>query len=405
MPGGGVATEDDQGLHLVLHDSPAAAAINKKIKDDDHHHPVLNVSCYNNGSIAYCSNSSPAAAAGAHGRIITPPVLQEKEEEEEHVKNCKQQQQQRCSLWFEEEVERDLRWVYGISKILHIGASEFQTIELVESGPFGKVLLLDGKLQSAELDEFVYHESIVHPALLYHSNPKSVFIMGGGEGSTAREALKHSSVKKVVMCDIDQEVVDFCRDHMTQNAEAFSSPCLELVINDARAELESSNEKFDVIIGDLNDPMDGGPCFTLYTQSFYMNILKPKLNFGGILVTQAGPAGILSHREVYSSIYNTLRQTFKYVVPYAAHVPSFADTWGWVMASDQAFPMMKMEETNYRIQNRIQGELQFLDGQTLCATLALNKHVWKTLAGETHIFTEDSARFIHGHGRAFKNQK
>jgi thermospermine synthase len=93
---------------------------------------------------------------------------------------------------------------------------------------------------------------------------------------------------------------------------------------------------------------------------------------------QAGPAGILSHREVYSSIYNTLRQTFKYVMPYAAHVPSFADTWGWVMASDQAFPMIKMEETNYRIQNRIQGELHFLDGQTLCATLALNKHVWKT---------------------------
>jgi thermospermine synthase len=99
-----------------------------------------------------------------------------------------------------------------LCRILHTGESEFQTIELVESGPFGKVLLLDGKLQSAEADEFVYHESIVHPALLYHSNPKKVFIMGGGEGSTAREVLKHSSVKKVVMCDIDQvyDITSLC---------------------------------------------------------------------------------------------------------------------------------------------------------------------------------------------------
>ncbi|KAH9531052.1 hypothetical protein CY35_19G015700 [Sphagnum magellanicum] len=332
-----------------------------------------------------------AAAAGDGTMTTTNGTVQQ------------QRVNKRC-LWFEEELEPDLRWVFGVSKILHTGESEFQTIELVESGPFGKVLLLDGKLQSAEADEFVYHESIVHPALLYHSNPKKVFIMGGGEGSTAREVLKHSSVKKVVMCDIDQEVVDFCRSNLIENAEAFSSTRVELVINDARAELENRNEKFDVIIGDLNDPVEGGPCFTLYTHSFYMHVIKPKLNVGGILVTQAGPAGILSHTEVYSSIYNTLRQTFKYVLPYAAHVPSYADTWGWVMASDQAFPTVNIKETDYRIQKRIQGDLHFLDGQTLCATLALNKHVRKTLAEETHVYTEDSARFIHGYSSGLKNQ-
>ncbi|CAM6123473.1 unnamed protein product [Calypogeia fissa] len=307
----------------------------------------------------------------------------------------------RC-LWFEEELEEDLRWVFGVSKILHTGVSEFQDIELVESGPFGKVLLLDGKLQSAEADEFVYHESIVHPAFLYHANPKNVFIMGGGEGSTAREALKHKSVRKVVMCDIDKEVVDFCREHLEANAEAFRSRRLELVINCARAELERREEQFDIIVGDLADPVDGGPCFKLYTQSFYERVLKTKLAPGGIFVTQGGPAGILSHKEVYSSIYNTLRQVFKYVIPYAAHVPSYADTWGWVMASDHPFPAFSVEETESRIAHRIQGELRFLDGPTMAATFALNKHVRTSLYNETHVYTEETARFIHGHGTAQK---
>lgn len=306
-------------------------------------------------------------------------------------------------LWFEEELEPDLRWVFGVSKILDTGVSEFQDIELVESGPFGKVLILDGKLQSAEADEFVYHESIVHPALLYHSNPKSVFIMGGGEGSTAREALRHRSVEKVVMCDIDEEVVNFCRKHLTANAEAFRSSRLDLVINCARAELEKRTEQFDIIIGDLADPVAGGPCYQLYTKSFYERILKSRLKEGGILVTQGGPAGILTHTGLYSSIYNTLRQTFKYVVPYAAHVPSYADTWGWVMASDQPIPTISVEEIDSRIKQRIDGELKFLDGQTLSATMSLNKLVRKSLAAERHVYTEETARFIHGHGTAPKS--
>lgn len=308
----------------------------------------------------------------------------------------------RC-LWFEEELEEDLRWVFGVSKILHTGVSEFQNIELVESGPFGKVLILDGKLQSAEADEFVYHESIVHPALLYHSNPKSVFIMGGGEGSTAREALRHRSVERVIMCDIDEEVVEFCRKHLTVNGEAFRSDRLELIINCARAELVKTTEKFDILIGDLADPVEGGPCYKLYTKSFYERVLKPRLKDGGILVTQGGPAGILTHTEVYSSIYNTLRQTFKYVVPYAAHVPSYADTWGWIMASDEPIPTISAETTDNRIKERIDGELKFLDGQTLSAAIALNKHVRRSLAAERHVYTEETARFIHGHGTALKN--
>ncbi|KAL0327449.1 UNVERIFIED_CONTAM: Thermospermine synthase ACAULIS5 [Sesamum angustifolium] len=158
-------------------------------------------------------------------------------------------------------------------RVVHKGRSQ---IALLDTKRFGKVLVIDGKMQSAEFDEFIYHECLIHPALLSHPNPKTVFIMGGGEGSAAREALQYTK-----------------------------SSCVISI----RAELERREEK----LGDLADPVEGGPCYQLYTKSFYQNILKPKLNTNGIFVTQAGPAGVFTHKEVFSSIYNTIRQVFKYV--------------------------------------------------------------------------------------------
>ncbi|THG17728.1 hypothetical protein TEA_030144 [Camellia sinensis var. sinensis] len=233
------------------------------------------------------------------------------------------------------------------------------------------------------------------------NSPKKVFIMGGGEGSAAREALKHRAVEKVVMCDIDQEVVDFCRRYLTANKQAFGNKKLNLVINDAKAELEERKEKYDIIVGDLADPVEGGPCYQLYTKSFYDQILKPKLNHNGIFVTQAGPAGVFTHKEVFSSIYNTIKQVFKYVLAYTAHVPSFADTWGWVMASDQPF-CIDAGEIDKKIEERIVGELLYLNGASLLSSSILNKTVSKTLKNETHVYTEEDARFIHGHGVAHR---
>ncbi|GFS37995.1 S-adenosyl-L-methionine-dependent methyltransferases superfamily protein [Actinidia rufa] len=305
------------------------------------------------------------------------------------------------SSWFEEEIDVDLKWSFAINSVLHKGTSEYQDIVLLDTKRFGKVLVIDGKMQSAEADEFIYHECLIHPALLCHPNPKTMFIMGGGEGSAAREALKHTSMDKVVMCDIDQEVVDFCRRYLTANKQAFCNKRLHLVINDAKAELEQRNEKFDIIVGDLADPVEGGPCFQLYTKSFYDQILKPKLNHNGIFVTQAGPAGVFTHKEVFSSIYNTIKQVFKYVLAYTAHVPSFADTWGWVMASDQPF-FIDAEEIDHRIEKSISGELLYLNGASLLSSTILNKTVSKTLKNETHVYTEEDARFIHGHGVAYR---
>ncbi|CAI9118501.1 OLC1v1020081C4 [Oldenlandia corymbosa var. corymbosa] len=257
------------------------------------------------------------------------------------------------------------------------------------------------------MKKFIYDYFTVYMIImncLHYFSPKSIFIMGGGEGSTARELLRHRTVEKVVMCDIDQEVVDFCKSYLVVNREAFRDPRLDLVINDARAELERREELYDVIIGDLADPIEGGPCYQLYTKSFYEFTIKPRLNEGGIFVTQAGPAGVFSHTEVFSCIYNTLRQVFKYVVPYSAHIPSYADIWGWIMASDSPIDLSS-EELDLRMKQRIKGENRYLDGQTFTSASTLSKAVRKSLEYETHVYTEGNARFIYGHGSAHKQNQ
>ncbi|WCJ42762.1 Polyamine aminopropyltransferase [Euphorbia peplus] len=305
--------------------------------------------------------------------------------------------EEKSPKWFEEQLEDDLKWSFQLNSMLHATTSEYQDIVLMDSKPFGKVLVLDGKLQSAEKDEFIYHECLVHPALLLHPNPKSVFIMGGGEGSTAREVLKHKGAEKVVMCDIDKVVVDFCRKHLTENQQAFRNHKLHLVYNDAKSELEKRNEKYDVIIGDLADPIEGGPCNHLYTKSFYEQIIKTKLNPSGIFVTQAGPAGMLSHKFVFTPIYNTVKQVFKHVIAFTAHVPSYADSAGWVLASDEKLNL-DVAQLDKKIRETLNGELRYLDGASIVSSTKLNKTFNTSIANETHVFTEEDARVIHGHG-------
>ncbi|KAJ6430048.1 hypothetical protein OIU84_021454 [Salix udensis] len=222
-------------------------------------------------------------------------------------------------------------------------------------------------------------------------------------GSTAREILRHKTVEKVVMCDIDEEVVDFCKAHLDVNREAFCDPRLDVIINDARTELEIGKECYDVIIGDLADPIEGGPCYKLYTKSFYEHSVKPKLNRGGIFVTQAGPAGIFSHTEVFSCICNTLRQVFKYVVAYSAHIPSYADTWGWVMASDIPFTL-SADELTAGLNRELKGKTDILMVKTFSSASTLSKAVRKSLDNETHVYTEGTARFISMGMAAFRNR-
>ena len=298
-----------------------------------------------------------------------------------------------------------MKWCFGVKDILHKGVSRFQDVELLETLPFGKVLLLDGKLQSAEKDEYVYHECLVHVAMLTHPNPKTVFVMGGGEGATVREVLKHKTVERCVMVDIDDVVVDFCKKHLTDNQAAFNDPRLELIIDDAKTQLEKFDGTCDVIIGDLADPVAGGPCYQLYTQKFYEEVVKRKLNPGGVFVTQSGPAGVLSHDQVFSPIHNTISKVFAKCVPFSQHVPSFADTWGWNMGlMDANTKVPSADELDAAIAERIDGALRFMDGEAYTSITSLCKSIRETLRNETYVYSLENPRFIHGHGQETHSQ-
>merc|ERR1712224_866310 len=166
-----------------------------------------------------------------------------------------------------------------------------------------------------------------------------------------------------------------------------------------------NDTKFDVIIMDLDDPLEGGPCYQLYSKEFY-TFLKSKLNPGGIVVTQSGQSGMKQHHLVFSPIHNTLKSVFPNTTPYNQAVYSFLDEWGWNIAltEEDATPPASLTaaQVDERIASRIDGELQFLDGICWAGIWALSKKHRKTLAAEECVLSvaKDTFRFMVNPGVA-----
>ena len=296
--------------------------------------------------------------------------------------------------WYAESVSPDLAVMLRLRAVLFSGATAYQKVEVLDSCVFGRSLVLDGKTQSTEVDEFVYHESLVHPAMLCHPNPKSVFIGGGGEGGTLREALAHRSVERATMIDLDAEVVELCRVHLPNHHQgSFDDPRLTLLHQDARAYLQAEGDGFDVIILDLVDPLEEGTAYLLYTDEFY-RIAKARLNPGGVLVTQSGPAGLTHHQECFTTIYNTLSQVFSYTAAAQVHVPAFQTLWGFTIASDSPLPQLTDDEREAAITRRISKELRHYDSETHRGMFALPKHLRDGIAAETRINRDDAPVFM-----------
>ncbi len=296
--------------------------------------------------------------------------------------------------WYLETVYPDLATMLQVRAVHYSGKTPFQKVEVIESETFGRSLILDGKTQSTEVDEFVYHEALVHPPMLLHPNPHTVFIGGGGEGGTLREVLAHSSVERVVMLDLDREVVELCRRYLPNHSQgSFDDPRVELIHEDARGYLADTANTFDVMIMDLVDPMEGGPAYLLYTEEYYQ-IAKAKLAPGGILVTQSGPAGLLSFQECFTTIYKTLASVFQHTMPLQAHVPAFQTLWGFSLASDSAFALLSDDEVNQLASKRVPKELRFYDGETQRNMMSLPKYLRTGIQQETRINRDASPVFM-----------
>jgi spermidine synthase len=304
--------------------------------------------------------------------------------------------------WHFELVTTDLMAVYRIRDIVHTGTTQYQTVEILDTHSFGLSLVLDGKTQSTELDEHIYHESLVHPALLFSPRAESVFIGGGGEGATLREVLRYDSVKRVVMLDLDEGVVELCRTHLPGHHDGgFDDGRLELRHEDARQYLATCQESFDVIILDLVDPIEGGPSYMLYTREFYQ-IAKSKLNPGGILVTQAGPAGFLNYTECLTAIARTISETFPETYPYATYIPAFTTLWGYVLALNEGGPgtdgvrLAEIEPgvVDGLILKRLPRELRYYDGISHRRMFSLPKYLRQGIGAEERIVTDENPVFM-----------
>ncbi|MDO8568925.1 MAG: polyamine aminopropyltransferase [Dehalococcoidales bacterium] len=298
--------------------------------------------------------------------------------------------------WFQDKISRHLVQMHSIEEVLYTGHTRFQAVDIMRTGSFGMCLVLDGKVQSTEADEFIYHEALVHPAILAHPHPEKVFIAGGGEGATLRETLAYKSVKRAVMIDIDEEVVDLCRKHLPAHSRgAFEDGRTELHHVDAREYLAKHNEKYDVIIIDLPDPIEEGPAYLLYTREFYQ-LVRERLTPDGIMSVQSGPATLVDLLN-FSAVYNTLRSVFTNVSPYKADIPSFGITWGFCLASFNTDLNLSPAEIDRRISARKLKGLKFYDGTTHQGMLSLPKYMRETLSAQTRIIADNDPLFIY-HG-------
>ena len=291
--------------------------------------------------------------------------------------------------WIQEYITSNLYQMMAIRGRVFSTRTAYQEVEVVDSLQHGRCLLLDGKTQSAEADEFIYHEGLVHPAMVTHPNPVSVFIAGGGEGATLREALAHNTVERAVMVDLDSEVVEVCVRYLPNHHRgAFDDPRTELHHRDAREYLETTQDTYDVIIIDLPDPQEAGPASLLYTQNFY-RLLSQRLNPQGLMAVQSEPC-MVGNLEAFSAINNTLRSVFPRVYPYHIMVPSFASDWGFNLASLGPNPLaLNVQEVDRRLADRGCASLRFYDGVTHNGLFALPKHVRTTLENEQRVITED----------------
>jgi spermidine synthase len=266
--------------------------------------------------------------------------------------------------WFTENYSPHDSRSHQLKKVLLRSKTRFQKAVLADSYSFGRCLILNDEIQSAEMDEFIYHEALVQPAMAMHLAPRDILILGGGEGATVREVLRHARVRRVTMVDIDGEVVEFCRKYLSRwHQGALDHIKTRLLIADARSFVEKTEEKFDIIISDLPTPMNiQDPVASLYTLGFYRH-MADRLKSGGIFVAQSG-SGHWLHLQFHANVQRILRKIFNVVRPYYAFVPSFDEPWAFLMVSQKQDPLRFSAAQIDKRLGPLRKSLRFYDGQT-----------------------------------------
>lgn len=231
--------------------------------------------------------------------------------------------------------EKNVGCLVRRSKVLYEKQSQYQKIEIFENPVWGRTMILDGCVMLSERDEFTYHEMLVHPALLSHPAPKDVLVVGGGDGGTLREVVKHPSVENAVLCEIDNDVIESSREFLPFTACGLDHPKSRVFVGDGLEYIRQHKASFDVVIVDSTDPV--GFAAGLFMQPFYLDVLAA-LRPGGVFVQQTeSPFFDLA---VWKNVYTELKKSFRSVRPYGCAIPMYpSGYWTFAIGAAQAGAM------------------------------------------------------------------
>jgi spermidine synthase len=281
--------------------------------------------------------------------------------------------------WYVEEFAPAEQHHHAIDELLFSGRSEFQQVAIVRSPIFGKMLILDGDTQSAQADERIYHETLVHPALAATADRRNVLILGGGEGATLREVLRCPDVDRCTMVDIDPLVIELSKRYLAEWSDgAFDDPRAHVVVADAVEQLRARDERYGVILSDLTEPLEDSPSHPLFNDEVFSRI-KSRLLDGGIYVLQASTAA--SHNAaLHCKMSRTLRRHYAQVVSFVTHVPAFDTEWAFLACSDRV-DLAALDAAQIDAYcGALRGESFFYDSITHRRLFALPRYLRRMLA-------------------------
>jgi len=240
-------------------------------------------------------------------------------------------------MWYTEKHGENVGITLKVKETLFSGKSAFQQLDIIDTIEYGRMMLLDGLVMCTERDEFVYHDMIVHPAMFVHPDPKQVLVIGGGDGGSIREIVRHPGIELATLCEIDGLVVDKSVELLPSLASAIDGkhPKVKLHIDDGLAYIRAHQNQFDIILVDSTDPI--GPALGLFEEDFYQ-LVSGALKDDGIMVAQSESP--FYHAEIQKNMFANLRSVFPIVEMYQAFIPTYpSGLWSFAFASKKYHPV------------------------------------------------------------------
>ena len=266
----------------------------------------------------------------------------------------------------------DASGVYFEGTLLERRETPFQLLEVYETPELGRIFRLDGFNMTSERDEFFYHENLVHPAAISHPAPKRALVIGGGDGGSSEELLKHSTLEMVHMAELDPVVIEVAKAQFGNvNRGAFADPRLKVTVGDGLAYLRATEVRYDLVSMDLTDPV--GPSMELYSPATFA-LARRAMAPGGALTLHMGSP--FSHPQRVRSTLANLRQVFAKVTPYFVHIPLYGSIWGFACASETLDPRsVSAAEVERVLAERGIADLQYYNGEVHRALFALPNYI------------------------------